>query len=87
MKEVKTLHFLDINNTTESLEFHYDDLDFELGPAPNYFSKLKYPMIPIQSVHSTQCLSIDPTIKPIEFNVSFRSLTYDPLYNPSRSDP
>ena len=31
MKGVKTLHCLDINNTTELLELHYDDLDFELG--------------------------------------------------------
>ena len=37
MKGVKTLHCLDINNTTELLELHYDDLDFELGPAPYYY--------------------------------------------------
>ena len=43
MKGVKTLHCLDINNTTELLELHYDDLDFELGPAPYYYLKLKYP--------------------------------------------
>ena len=40
MKGVKTLHCLDINNTTELLELHYDDLDFELGPAPYYYLKL-----------------------------------------------
>jgi hypothetical protein len=34
MKSVKALHCLDINNTTELLELHYDDLDFEQGPAP-----------------------------------------------------
>ncbi len=60
IKGVKTTHSLDINNTTELLELHYDDLDFELGPAPYYYLKLKYP---INSVHPTQCLSIDPTTK------------------------
>ena len=60
MKGVKTLHCLDINNTTELLELHYDDLDFELGPAPYYYLKLKYP---IHSVHPTQCLSIDPSTR------------------------
>ena len=40
MKGVKPLHCLDINNTTELLEFHYDDLDFDLGPAPYYYLKL-----------------------------------------------
>jgi hypothetical protein len=29
MKGVLALHSLDINNTTELLEFYYDDLDFE----------------------------------------------------------
>ncbi len=58
MKGVKNLHCLDINNTTELLELHYDD--FELGPAPCYNLKLKYP---IHSVHPTQCLSTDPTTK------------------------
>ncbi len=29
---------------TELLELHYDDLDFELGPAPYHYLKLKYPM-------------------------------------------
>ena len=33
MKGVKNLHCLDINNTTELLELHYDNLDFELGPS------------------------------------------------------
>ncbi len=37
MKGVKTTHCLDINNTNELLELHYDDLDFELGPAPYYY--------------------------------------------------
>ena len=40
MKGVKTLHCLDINNTTELLELHYDDLGFELGPAPYNYLKL-----------------------------------------------
>ena len=60
MKGVKTLHCLDLNNTTELLELHYDDLDFELGPTPTYNLKLKYP---IHSVHPTQCISVDPTTK------------------------
>ncbi len=67
MKGVKTTHCLDINNTTELLELHYDDLDFELGPAPYYYLKLKYP---IHSVHPTQCLSVDPTSKQLEFNIN-----------------
>ena len=67
MKGVKNLHCLDINNTTELLELHYDDLDFELGPAPYYYLKLKYP---IHSVHPTQCLSIDPSTKQLEFNIN-----------------
>ena len=66
-KGVKATHCLDINNTTKLLELHYDDLDFEQGPAPYYYSKLKYP---IHSVHPTQCLSIDPTTKQLEFNVN-----------------
>ncbi len=66
LKGVKTTHCLDINNSTELLELHYDDLDFELGPAPHYYSKLKYP---IHSVHPTQCLSIDPITKQLEFNI------------------
>ena len=67
MKGVKTLHCLDINNTTELLELHYDDLDFELGPTPYYYLKLKYP---IHSVHPTQCLSVDPTTKQLAFNIN-----------------
>ena len=67
MKGVKSLHCLDINNTSELLELHYDDLDFELGPAPYYYLKLKYP---IHSVHPTQCLSIDSTTKQLEFNIN-----------------
>ena len=67
MKGVKSLHCLDINNTTELLELHYDDLDFELGPAPYHYLKLKYP---IHSVHPTQCLSIDSTTKQLEFNIN-----------------
>ena len=70
MKGVKSLHCLDINNTTELLELHYDDLDFELGPAPYYYLKLKYP---IHSVHPTQCLSIDPSTKQLEFNINTES--------------
>ena len=66
-KGVKATHCLDINNTTKLLELHYDDLDFEQGPAPYYYLKLKYP---IHSVHPTQCLSIDPTTKQLEFNVN-----------------
>ena len=45
MKGVKNLHCLDINNTTELLELHYDDLDFELGPAPYYYLKLNIQFI------------------------------------------
>ena len=67
MKGVKALHCLDINNTTELLELHYDDLDFEQGPAPYYNLKLKYP---IHSVHPTQCLSVDPTTRQLEFNIN-----------------
>ena len=44
-----------------------DDLDFELGPAPYYYLRLKYP---IHSVHPTQCLTIDPTTKQLEFNIN-----------------
>ncbi len=54
MKGIKNLHRLDINNTTEILELHCDDLGFELGSAPYYNLKLKYPN---DSVHPTQCLS------------------------------
>ena len=60
-------HCLAINNSAELLELHYDDLDFELGPAPYYYLKLKYP---IHSVHPTQCLSVDPTSKQLEFNIN-----------------
>ena len=67
MKGVKALHCLDINNTTELLELHYDDLDFELGPAPYNYLKLKYP---IHSVHPTQCLSVDSTTRQLEFNIN-----------------
>jgi hypothetical protein len=45
MKGVKTLHCLDINNTTDLLELHYDDLDFELGPSPYYYLKLNIQFI------------------------------------------
>jgi hypothetical protein len=67
MKGVKAVHCLDINNTTELLELHYDDLDFEQGPAPYNYLKLKYH---IHSVHPTQCLSVDPTTRQIEFNIN-----------------
>ncbi len=60
MKGVKALHCLDINTTSELLELHHDDLDFEQGPAPYNYLKLKYP---IYSVHPTQCLSVDPTTR------------------------
>ena len=43
-----SLHCLDINNSTELLELHYDDLDFELGPAPYHYLKLKYPIHSVQ---------------------------------------
>jgi hypothetical protein len=52
-----SLHQLDIDNTSELLELHYDDLDFELGPAPYYYLNLKYPIR--STVHPTQCLSVD----------------------------
>ncbi len=58
---------LNINDTTELLELHYDDLDFEQGPAPYNYLKLKYP---IHSVHPTQCLSVDPKTRQLEFNVN-----------------
>ena len=67
MKGVKTTHCLDINETTKLIELHYDDLDFELGPGPYYYLKLKYP---IHSVHPTQCLSIDPSTRQLEFNIN-----------------
>jgi hypothetical protein len=37
------------------------------GPAPYYHFKLKYP---IHSVHHTHYLSVDPTIRQLEFNVN-----------------
>ncbi len=49
------------------MELHYDDLDLEQGPAPYYCLKLKYP---IHSVHPTQCLSVDPTTRRLEFNIN-----------------
>ncbi len=66
MKGVKALHCLDINTTTDLLELHYDDLDFEQGPAPYHYLKLKYL---IHSVHPTQCLSVNPTTRQLEFNI------------------
>jgi hypothetical protein len=41
MKGVKPVHCLDIDNTTELLELHFDDFDFEQGPAPYFYLKLK----------------------------------------------
>ncbi len=38
---------------------------FELGPYYNIKSKY-----PIQSVHPTQCLSLDPTTKQLQFNIN-----------------
>jgi hypothetical protein len=67
LKGVKTNHCLEINTTTELLELLYDNLDFELGPAPTYKLKLKYP---IHSVHPTQCISVNETTKQLEFNVN-----------------
>jgi hypothetical protein len=66
MKGVKDLNCSYINNTTELLELRYDDLDFEQGPAPYNYLKLKYP---IHSVHPTQCLSVDPTTRQLELNI------------------
>ncbi len=63
IKWVKTLDCLDTYNTTELLDLHYDDLDFELGPAPYYYLNLKYQ---IHSVHPTQSLLVDPTTKQLE---------------------
>ena len=74
MKGVKTNHCLDINTTTELLELKYDDLDFELGPAPNNNLKLKYP---IHSVHPTHCLSINPTTKQLELNINTDYLVFE----------
>jgi hypothetical protein len=56
-----------INSSTELLALHYDDLDFEQGPAPYNYLKLKYP---IHSVHLTQCLSFDPTTRQLVFNIN-----------------
>jgi hypothetical protein len=42
MRGLKPVHRLDINDTTELLELHYYyDLDFELGPEPHNYLKLK----------------------------------------------
>jgi hypothetical protein len=67
MKGVKALRCLYINKSTELLELHYDDLDFKQGPAPYYYLKLKYP---IHSVHPTQCLSVDPKRRQLEFKIN-----------------
>ncbi len=67
MKGIKTLYCLDINSKTDLLKLQYDDLDFELGPAPYNYLKLQYP---IHSLHPTQCLSIDPTTNQLEFNTN-----------------
>jgi hypothetical protein len=45
MNGVEALHCLDIDNTTELLELHYDDLDFEKGPAPHNYLKLNIQFI------------------------------------------
>ena len=42
-------------------------MDFDLGPTPYYYLKLKYP---IHSVHPTQCLSVNATTKQLEFNIN-----------------
>ncbi len=62
MKEVKSLHCLILNCTTEFLELKFDYLDFELGTATTYNLKLKYL---IHSVHPTQCISVDLPTKTI----------------------
>jgi hypothetical protein len=67
MKGVKAVHCSDVNSTTESLELHYDDLDFEQGPAPYNYLQLKYS---IHSVHPTQCLSVDAATRQLEFNIN-----------------
>ncbi len=41
MKGVQKVHCLDINTTTDLLELHYHDLDFELGPATLNFLRLQ----------------------------------------------
>ncbi len=52
---MKSLHCLDTNNAPELLELHYDDLDFELGPAPYYYLRLKYPIHSVHPSDPTQC--------------------------------
>jgi hypothetical protein len=53
IKGVKALHYLDINNITELLELHYDDLDCELGPAPYYHLKFEYLIHPVHPTDPT----------------------------------
>jgi hypothetical protein len=69
MKGVKALHCFDFNSTTDLLELHYDDLDFELGLAPYNCLILKYPIHSIM-IHPTQCISVDPTTRKLEFNIN-----------------
>ena len=75
LKGVKLNHCLDINTTTELLELHYDDIDFELVPTPYNNLKLKYP---IRSVHPTQCLTVNETTKQLEFNINSEYLEFEP---------
>jgi hypothetical protein len=44
-----------------------DFLDFEQGPAPYNYLKLKYP---VHSVHPTQYFSVEPTTRPLQFNIN-----------------
>jgi hypothetical protein len=62
-------------NTTELLELHYAVLDFEQGPTPYNYLKLKYT---IHSVHPSQYLSINPTASVFIFCLKYhmRTITY-----------
>jgi hypothetical protein len=49
-------------------------LDFELRPTPTCNLKLKYP---IHSIYPAQRLSINPTTKPLEFNINTDYLEFE----------
>ncbi len=66
LKGVKALYCLDINTTTELLELHYDDLDFEQDPAPHNYFKIKISY----SFCSSYSMSVDPTTRQLEFNIN-----------------
>ena len=70
MKGVNSLHCEDINNSSELLELHDDDLDFELGPAPYYYLWLKYPglKIKISWIKIYSYHSVKGTGKPLIIN-------------------